>query len=168
MVAMKLMTPSSEDTPARWSENREKSVATPEILDVVERGVESPARARAVAQKQTEHDEDEAHGEEPEAHIVQARKGHVRRADHPRHHPVAEAADQGRHDEPEDHDKAVRGDDGVPRIAVGDDGVVRIHELLAHDHGERAADAGADHRHGNVERADICGSCSSANGEPFR
>jgi len=42
-----------------------------------------------------------------------------------------------------------------PFIAVGDDGVVRVHQLLAHDDGERAADAGADDRHGDVERADV-------------
>ena len=61
--------------------------------------------------------------QQPERNIVHAREGHVRRADHERHHPVAEAADHRRHDHEKDHDEAMRGDEdvedlGSPKICM--------------------------------------------------
>jgi hypothetical protein len=50
----------------------------------------------------------EGRRQQPEGDVVHARERHVRRADHQRHEPVAEAADHGRHDHEEDHDQRVR------------------------------------------------------------
>src|SRR3546814_6531921 len=43
----------------------------------------------------------ERRDQQPETDVVHAREGHVRRTDHERHEPVAEAADHSRHDHEE-------------------------------------------------------------------
>ena len=58
---------------------------------------------------------------EPERDVVHPREGHVGRADHQRHEPVAEAADQRRHHHEEHHDEAVAGHEDVEGLRVGED-----------------------------------------------
>ena len=78
--------------------------------------------------------------QQPERDVVHAREGHVRRADHQRHHPVAEPAHHRRHDHEEHHDQAVRGDEDVEHLGIAEDLHARIHELGAHAHRQHAAD----------------------------
>jgi len=91
--------------------------------------------------------------ERPERVHVEAREGHVPRADHERDEQVPEAADQdGRHGE-EDHDEPVRGEellvhgraDQAPAPAEEEaahqrDGAIGEAPLPADEHGERAAE----------------------------
>ena len=60
-------------------------------------------------------------GKQPEGDVVHAREGHVRRADHQRHHPVAEPAHGRGHDHEEHHDQAVRGDEDVEHFRIAED-----------------------------------------------
>ena len=57
--------------------------------------------------------------QQPEGNVVHARERHVRRADHQRHDPVAEAADHRRHDHEEDHEQAMGGDEHVEHVLAG-------------------------------------------------
>jgi hypothetical protein len=110
--------------------------------------------------------------QQPERDVVHARERHVRRADHDRHHPVGEAADQRRHDHEEDHDQRMAGGEHVEHVLAAVDGVValeavdhlgetgedldaRLGELPAHHHRQEAADDARDHREDQVERADV-------------
>jgi hypothetical protein len=121
---------------------------------VGQRRIQRPAGAR-FAQQQAGQDQHEGRRQQPEADVIQARERHVRRADHQRDEPVAEAADQRWHDREEDHDQAVRRDDGVPFLARGDDGPAGMLELGAHDDRQQQPDqAGAD-REDQIEGADI-------------
>ncbi len=78
--------------------------------------------------------------QQPERDVVHARERHVRRADHQRHHPIAEAADHRRHDHEEDHDQPVRGDEHVVSVGVVEDLDAGIHQLGADRDRQRAAD----------------------------
>ena len=94
-----------------------------------ERRIEHPAAAEAVHARRAvdEHRDDqqqERSGQQPERDVVHARERHVRRADHQRHEPVAEAADQRRHHHEEDHDDAVRRDEHVVHVLGGVDRAV--------------------------------------------
>ena len=80
-----------------------------------ERRIDRPAGAGAAGEGGAEQQREGRH-DQPEADVVHAREGHVRRADHDRHEPVAEAADHRRHDHEEHHDQAVRGDQHVPEV----------------------------------------------------
>ena len=84
----------------------------------------------------------EGERQQPEGDVVHARERHVRRADHQRHQPVAEAADHGGHDHEEHHDQAVAGDEHVEGVRLLEDLQAGIHQLGAHHHREEAADAG--------------------------
>src|SRR5262249_58050446 len=83
-----------------------------------QRRVDRPAGAGAIGARlaldeHRDQQQRERRRQQPERNIVHARERHVRRADHQRHHPVAEAADHRRHDHEEDHDQSVRGDKDV-------------------------------------------------------
>ena len=94
MVVMKLIAPSSELMPARCSANSVQSMPDAGLVGRVrERRIQRPAGA-GFAQEQAGHDQHERRHQQPEADVVQARERHVGRADHQRHEPVAEAADQ--------------------------------------------------------------------------
>ena len=57
--------------------------------------------------------------QQPEAPVVHAREGHVRRADHHRNLPVGEP-DERRHDGAEHHDQAVHGGQLVEKLGLND------------------------------------------------
>jgi hypothetical protein len=126
-----------------------------------QRRVDRPAGPDAAADHRRGEQQDEGRRQQPEADVVHARKGHVGRADHQRHEPVAEPADQRRHDDEEHHDQAVRRDDGVPQVTVRR--AVRTVEVLdaglqqfeAHDHREGGADQRGEDREHKVHRADV-------------
>ena len=122
--------------------------------------VERPARIDTVAarrarnEQRSEH-EHEGSGQQPERDIVHARKGHVRRADHQWHHPVAEASNHRRHDCEENHEEAVGTDEHIVDIRATEDLHARIHELRAHAHGQQATDHPADDSEDQIHRAYI-------------
>ena len=123
MVVMKLIAPRIEDAPAICSEKIAKSIAGPGEPVGGKRRIERPAAADADAagiafHEHGQHQQREGEGQQPEGNVVHARERHVRRPDHQRHQPVAEAADHGRHDHEEHHDQAMAGDEHVDRCAA--------------------------------------------------
>jgi hypothetical protein len=75
--------------------------------DVGERGIRRPARRRGAARhEEPGHHHETSHEVQPVTERVQARKRHVRRANHQRDEVVAERQNQ-RHDREEHHDGAV-------------------------------------------------------------
>ena len=125
-----------------------------------QRRIDRPAgadagRARLAFDEGRSQQQRERGRQQPERDVVHARERHVRRADHQRHDPVAEAADQRRHDHEEDHDQPVRGGEHVELMAV----VEHLHagELQLHADGDRheAADHAGDHGEHQVHRADV-------------
>ncbi len=95
------------------------------MADGRERWVGRPAaaeagRARSALREQRQDHQGKRRDDEPERDVVEAREGHVRCADHQRHEPIAEAADQGRHDDEEHHDEAVAGHEDVVGLRVGE------------------------------------------------
>ncbi len=142
-----------------------------------ERRIKHPAAAETLHARRAFHEhrdgrQREGGGQQPEGDVVHAREGHVRRADHQRDEPIAETADEGRHDDEEDHRQAMHRDEHVIEVL----GVIRRHvrrctvkepreqgehlksrflQFGAHRDGEcRAEDAGAD-RKDNIKRADV-------------
>ncbi len=126
---------------------------------VGQRRIQRPAGA-GFTHQQAGQDQHEGRGQQPEADVVEAREGHVRRADHQRDEPVAEAADQRGHDREEDHDQAVRRDDGVPFLPGRDERVARGLQLRPHDD-RTAAGRPCRRRPRRADRACRCpcGSC---------
>ncbi len=119
---------------------------------LAERRVAEPARRRRAAGEQAEVQQEPAEREEPVAHRVQAREGHVARADHERHEVVGEADERRHHDE-EDHRRAVHREDLV--VGVGrEEAPVRARELQAHEERLDAADGEEEERRQEVEDAD--------------
>jgi hypothetical protein len=99
------------------------------------------------------HQQTARHRQQPEAPVVHAREGHVRRADHQGHLPVREAG-EGRHDHAEDHDQPVQGGELVEQF--------RLHDLQAgleqfgpDQHGHEAADQEHGGGEPQVEGADV-------------
>jgi hypothetical protein len=101
------------------------------------------------------HQESEAERQEPEGNVVHARERHIRRPDHQRHQPVAEAADHGGHDHEEHHDQAVAGHEDVKGVRFLEHLQAGIHQLGAHHHGEEAADAARHDRKDQVHGPDV-------------
>jgi hypothetical protein len=121
MVVMKLIAPMIDEAPARWSEKIAKSTAGPtDLVRSRQRRIGGPAdagaNARAARHEGRDEQRDEADHGQPERDVVHPREGHVGRADHERHEPVAEAADDRGHDHEEHHDQAVGGDQHVPQV----------------------------------------------------
>src|SRR5690606_32396924 len=90
-----------------------------------QRRIEGPAGSRAVAAGRAGHEErknEEQEGwrQQPERNVVEAWESHVRRADHDRYEPVAEAADQCGHDHEKYHHQAMGADEDVEELAVGE------------------------------------------------
>ena len=82
-----------------------------------QRRIGSPARARRAAGDEEACQHDHAAGEKTlEADHVDAREGHVRRADLQRHDVVAEGREGERHNREEDHDGAVHGAERVVEV----------------------------------------------------
>ena len=114
-----------------------------------------PERARLAFDEHRDHQQGERRRQQPERNVVHARERHVRRADHQRHHPVAEAADHRRHDHEEDHDQAMGGDDHVIDVRVVEDLDAGIHQLGADGDRHGAADEARHDREHQVHRADV-------------
>ena len=132
----------------------------------------TPIAAGRARHEHRQEQQQEGRRQQPERDVVHAREGHVRRADHDRHHPVGEAADQRRHDHEEDHDQAVRGGEDVVHVLAGvergiafeavdhrgqavEDLDARLLQLHAHDDRQDAADDAREDREDQVERADV-------------
>src|SRR5678815_1797001 len=119
-----------------------------------ERGVERPAAARRAAGHEVGEDQQRGgERQQPERPVVEAREGHVGRADHHRDLPVREA-DERRHDRAEDHDQAVRGDELVVEIGVE---VLqpRMEQLQPDEQRHHAADEEHEAGEPQVHRADV-------------
>ena len=97
-----------------------------------ERRVGRPAgRERAAGGEERRRHHDAGDRQHPERQRVQAREGHVRRADHQRQDVVRQPGED-RDDEQEDHQRRVDAEEAVVRV--------RVHELAA-----RRGQLGADH-----------------------
>ena len=95
----------------------------------------------------------EGRRQQPERDVVHAREGHVGRADHQRHEPVAEPADHRRHDHEEDHEQPVGGHEHVVHVLAGIER--RLAGLEAIDHGGQTVedlDAGLLQLHAHDDR----------------
>ena len=119
-----------------------------------ERGVERPAGGgRAAGNEERGHQQDRGGHHEPEAPVVQARKGHVGRADLHRDEPVRESHPR-RHDGAEHHHQAVHRGERVEELRV-QELQARLEELGADEERHRAAHEEHDEREHQVERADV-------------
>ena len=99
--------------------------------------IERPARVGRAGHDRVQHDDGPGHVD-PEAHEVEAREGHVLRADHERQEEVAERAGDGRDHEEPHHHHAVQREELVVRARAHERGARR--EVLAPDEErERAA-----------------------------
>ena len=131
------------DAPARCSANSVQSMPMPGSKVELDSGGYSVQPVPDSPRYRPVRISSEGRRQQPEADVVQAREGHVRRADHQRDEPVAEAADQRRHDREEDHDQAVRRDDGVPLLGPTLRCVLPgMLQLRAHDDRQQQADRG--------------------------
>ncbi len=97
----------------------------------------------------------EGRRQQPEADVVEPRESHVRRTDHQRHEPVAEATNQRRHDREKDHCQAVRRDDRIPLLPGGDDGASRMLQLRAHHDRQRGTYGPGEDGETQVEGANV-------------
>ncbi|MNQ24738.1 hypothetical protein D3C85_379420 [compost metagenome] len=119
-----------------------------------QRRIERPAEVRpATGSEQGRHQHQERRRQQPEAEVVHARQGHVRRADHQRDHPVGEA-DEGRHHRTEDHHQTVHGGHLVEELRL-DDLQPRLEQLGANNHRERTAKQEHGERKPQVQGADV-------------
>ena len=113
-----------------------------------QRRIGSPARLRRAAGNEKAHEHHHAAEEKRvEARHVDARKSHVRRADHQRHDVVAERRERQRHDAEEHHDGAVHRAEGI--VKVGRNRAAR--RRLAEDFFEQRA----EHRHRHARMRDL-------------
>ena len=125
------------------------------ILRIRQRRINRPARTRALADKHRATEQQEGRRQQPEGNIVQPRKRHIRRTDHDRHKPIAEAANQRRHDHEEHHDQTMGRDHGIPGLAIGKDLQARLLQLNAHQQRNADANNPREEREDDVERADV-------------
>ena len=119
-----------------------------------QRRIQSPARRGHAARHEVcREQQSEGEGQDPEAEIVHARQGHVRRADLHGNHPIGQA-DECRHDGAENHDERVIGGQLIEKH--------RVHQLQAgfeqlgaNQHGHGAADEEHDQAEHQVHGADV-------------
>ena len=140
------------DAGADAAEPGNEEAERPEICAVAqgkglcrERGVRKPANVgrganaiEAVAADETEVQKKATESGKPEAEGIEARKGHVSRANHERKEVIAEA-EQDRHGDKKDHGGAMHGEHLIEELR-GDEMVVGNDELDAHDGGFNATD----------------------------
>ena len=125
-----------------------------------QRRVERPTGTGAVRAGLTfdEHRDDEQRKrrrQQPKRYVVHARKRHVRRADHQRHHPVAKSTHHRRHQREKDHDQAMAGYEHVVGMRVGENLQPRLLQFHPdHDGNDPTDQARADREH-EVHRADV-------------
>src|SRR5581483_1906683 len=105
------------------------------------------------AREEADVQEDAAEQEHPEAERVEAREGDVARPDHQRDQQVHEG-DAERHDDEEDHRRAVHREDGVVLVGV-QERLVRRRELDAHEQRLDAPDEEEDEGRQAVHDADL-------------
>ena len=125
----------------------ERSVGEPADVGRGARGVEAAAADVAEVEQQA------GEGGDPEAEGVEAREGHVARADHQRDKIVAEAEEDG-HAHEEDHGGAVHGEELVEDLRR-DEVIVGHGELNAHQDRFEAGDDQKDERVDDVHQADL-------------
>ena len=106
-----------------------------------------PAGTRELAEEQAEVDQQHARGGQPEADVVHRREGHVANAELKRDDEVHEADDE-RHGDEEDHDRAVGGEDLV--VMLGRQIALRRadRERLLRAHHDRIGEAADQHHQG--------------------
>ena len=110
----------------------ERRVGEPADIGSAARAVEAASADEAEVQ------DDAAESAHPEAEGIEAREGHVARADHQRHK-VIRKSEQQRHADEEDHRRAVHGEQLVEELRRNEV-VVRDGQLDAHHRGFEAAD----------------------------
>jgi hypothetical protein len=150
-------------------------MAGPPWLD--KRRIQRPATANAheavlALNEHRQDQQDQSRRQQPERNVVHPREGHVRRTDHDRNEPVAEAPDHGRHDHEEDHQQAVCGDEHIEHVLAGiqrQTFVNAVHHLgktmeildsrllqfHAHEDGQNATDKAGENGEPKVHRADV-------------
>ena len=112
-----------------------------------QRCVQGPTRSRCTTGHEERTDQHGAsRNHQPEAEVVHAGKGHVRRANLQRQHPVRKAH-KGGHDRAEHHDDAVHGGELVEQFRV-DNLQARLKQLSADAQSQHAA----NHEHGETEQ----------------
>ena len=114
-----------------------------------------PIRTRSAFNEERNQKKAQRCGQQPERNIVHAREGHIRRANHQRHEPVAESADDGRHHHEEHHDEAVTRHEHIVGLRIGEILKARLLELETHRDGEEATDQTRDDRENQIHRADV-------------
>ena len=178
IVVMKLIAPRIDDAPARWIDRMAKSIAGPGCPVFDESGgymTQPPpnpsmpgAPSTNIEIKSSVNDAGNSQNE-----MLFMRGNAMSGAPIiKRHEPIAETADQRRHDHEEDHDQAVRGDEHVVHVLrrVGrlrgicmienarqcrENFDARIGELGAHGDRQCAADNAGDDREDQIDRADV-------------
>jgi len=90
----------------------------PGLSDTRERRIERPTGSSTIADKRRTHQQREGWYQQPKAEIVEPGEGHVGRADQQRYEPIAETADQCRHQCEENHRQAVGRDHYVVELMV--------------------------------------------------
>ena len=115
----------------------------------------SPAGAGLTCHEQRHQQEGDRGRQQPERDIVHARERHVGRPDHQRHHPIAEAPDQGRHHHEKDHDEAVRRGEHIVGVRIGKDLQAGLLQLHPHADRQRAPDDPRQQGEDEVHRADV-------------
>ena len=120
-----------------------------------QRRIDRPSDTGTAIHDGGQQQQDEGRRQQPEGNIVHSRKRHVGRADHDRNKPVAETADQSRHDHEKDHDQAVGRGEHVPDMPVFHILNAGLHQLHAHVYGQTTTDKGGEDREHDIHRADI-------------
>ena len=103
-----------------------------------QRRIHRPAGSVAAGQQRGDHQRQRHRRGEPVTQRVQAREGHVFRANEQGHGPVPQPADEHGHRHG-DHDDAVHGHHRVVRLRPHDR-PARVHQLDAHEHRQQAGD----------------------------
>ena len=149
------------DRPGERRERGQVEAEDPEVLARPgaelgrrERRVRGPARTCAAppSAKKLDRMTSPPSEEEPVRERVQPRERHVPRADHQRHEVVAEAREH-RDDEEEDHRRPVQREQLVVGV-LGDEVVVRLRELGAHQERHHAGREEEEERGDDVEDPD--------------
>ena len=114
--------------------------------------IEGPAGIHAAGGNRIQHEA--AAGEENiPAHQVQLGEGDVARADHQGNQKIAERRGNRRHQEEEDHDDAVGGEQLVVGVRL-DQRALRLDQVQAHQHRGNAADQEHEGDRAEIEQSD--------------
>ena len=119
---------------------------------LTQRRVGEPAHRRRAARQETEVQQNAAKRNEPETKSVQAREGHVARADLERHDIVGQA-EEHRHGDEKNHRRAMHGEDHVVGVRL-QQGIVRHGQLQPDEQRLDSAEDEEDQPRHHVKNAD--------------